>query len=951
MATFVNGITDYIPQFQPDIPNLDLIQQTLRVKQSQYDANYAQWERLQEGILKAPLSHADNIQERDKFFQAADKAIKKISASDLSKPQNLSVAERLFDPLINNTFIAKDIAFTKNWQQQYQRGLDSQDCVDPKKCPGRYNPEGLEALQYQMENFKSLPREATMKAAMPKYVYDPNINKRLTDLIKDIEPTASVTEVEGQWIVTTKMGDKVQAELNNILHNAVANDPQVQEYMRNKAFVQRERFIRSSDMPREEANLKYNQDILGTLIKGIDNNIASATASIDQIEYTAKKLIDASGDKIPENSPIIARINQWNTIKKTIENNLQFYKDQKQELENLHSNPSSTQIDDLIASSLLDNQISTFAKSYSALKEEVDIKANPYAVNQQKFNFDAAIEKLRDQNEKDNIMLKARMDAARDQLKFDLENANNALPGGDDGVEVIHTENSATRAIDNVSEHNTKTAVMYSDKAKSGQKQYLLELYSNLEDADRNRLFKKPDGSVYTLDELQNLDPRTLQETAKGKASQLGILYHKITTTMNTAGSSDIPAVQARLAGLQATIALNERAAKGALDAYYSNKTLVSENLMKNPKFAEILTYVAQSNDPELKKLFSRDDNGDINVNETLLLDIISKEEEDRVKRESTSTVIAPAIGYGYYSSKERLRLVKQLQETLENTKSKTFNDPSKQIKVYGADVTLDQSGNPQISYPTTGFTTTVNSTDKTEAQKTTLSLLNSLDNVYSTQKDKIKIYDANRNEIEEGGNLILAQLKAGFANPNKGNVLQINSVHRSENLTYKNEFDDTKVLYKISVAPTTAAAIAKTTGKDFKQTSEIIIEVDKNSDRSNFVNASTNLNAANTILRGGDKISQKVTNPVTGDEYELVMTLDENGQLYKYMKLNGTFLKDSYSILSNDIDAQVVVEKTAGAFSSAFATQNNEVAIQNKSLESGYITRKDAYNLIGIKQ
>jgi hypothetical protein len=40
MATYLQGVTDYIPEIQPFQPNLNLYSQVLQTKQNRYDQNY-----------------------------------------------------------------------------------------------------------------------------------------------------------------------------------------------------------------------------------------------------------------------------------------------------------------------------------------------------------------------------------------------------------------------------------------------------------------------------------------------------------------------------------------------------------------------------------------------------------------------------------------------------------------------------------------------------------------------------------------------------------------------------------------------------------------------------------------------------------------------------------------------------------------------------------------------
>jgi hypothetical protein len=230
--------------------------------------------------------------------------------------------------------------------------------------------------------------------------------------------------------------------------------------------------------------------------------------------------------------------------------------------------------------------------------------------------------------------------------------------------------------------------------------------------------------------------------------------------------------------------------------------------------------------------------------------------------------------------------------------------------------------------------------------------MLNSLDYVATTEPEsKIKFYypDGNKyQELEVGANVI-AQLKAGFSNPQKSNVLQINSIERSENLTYKKEYDDSKVLYKINIAPTTAEAIAKTTGKTVQEVSQIIVEVDKNSDRSNFVNASSNFNAANTILKGGGKITQTIDDPISGDKYELNIFRAEDGQIYSYLNYNDVFNGNSYLPIGS-LDPEEYILQGVQSISSGIATKNNKVANENQNLQTNFVSKTELYNLLGIK-
>ena len=78
MATYLPGVTDVIPQFQPFTPNFDFYNQALQLKHEQYQQGYKQLSGLYSTILNSPLTRDENISRRDQFFKDTDKEIKNI---------------------------------------------------------------------------------------------------------------------------------------------------------------------------------------------------------------------------------------------------------------------------------------------------------------------------------------------------------------------------------------------------------------------------------------------------------------------------------------------------------------------------------------------------------------------------------------------------------------------------------------------------------------------------------------------------------------------------------------------------------------------------------------------------------------------------------------------------------------------------------------------------------
>lgn len=63
MATYLQGVTDYIPDYQPFQPDLNFYANVLQTKQNQYDTNYKAINNLYGQLYNSDLTHGDNVKE------------------------------------------------------------------------------------------------------------------------------------------------------------------------------------------------------------------------------------------------------------------------------------------------------------------------------------------------------------------------------------------------------------------------------------------------------------------------------------------------------------------------------------------------------------------------------------------------------------------------------------------------------------------------------------------------------------------------------------------------------------------------------------------------------------------------------------------------------------------------------------------------------------------------
>ena len=121
MATYLQGVTDYIPQLQPFQPDLNLYANVLQTKQTQYDTAYKSLNKVYGQYFYADLTRNGNIERKDEILKNIDFNIKRISSLDLSLDQNVSQATQVFKPFYEDKHLMKDMAWTKNYNNQKGR--------------------------------------------------------------------------------------------------------------------------------------------------------------------------------------------------------------------------------------------------------------------------------------------------------------------------------------------------------------------------------------------------------------------------------------------------------------------------------------------------------------------------------------------------------------------------------------------------------------------------------------------------------------------------------------------------------------------------------------------------------------------------------------------------------------------------------------------------------------
>ena len=302
MATYLQGVTDYIPEFQPFQPDLNFYNGLLQTKQTQYDKNYKALSNIYGQYFYSELTREPNIQRKDEIIKNIDFQLKKISGLDLSLEQNVKQATQVFRPFYENKFLMKDMAWTKNYRAQMDKSQGLKSSTDPKER-GLWWEEGDKEMMYKREEFKNSSDEESLGFGNASYTLYKNPVTTMLDLAEsrglhmDIERYSE----DGKMIFREKNGKQLYGPALKLFQAEVASDPELLAVYNTKAYVQ------AKDNIYALANQKYNGDYAAAENEYLPQRFKEIRA------YVEKKNKEAQVDKSITN-------NKLTTVNNEIEN-------------------------------------------------------------------------------------------------------------------------------------------------------------------------------------------------------------------------------------------------------------------------------------------------------------------------------------------------------------------------------------------------------------------------------------------------------------------------------------------------------------------------------------------------------------------------------------------------------------------------------------------------------
>ena len=256
MATYIQGVTDYIPDYQPFQPDLNFIGNYLQTKQNQYDSNFKSLNNLYGKYLYADLTREPNIKKKEEYLKQIDFNLKRVSALDLSIQSNVDQAAQIFSPFYKDKYLMKDMAYTKDFGNKYNAAMALDKSLDPK-LKNTFWSTGIEKMMFEKDEFKNSTDDESLQFANVEYTPYKNPVDTYVENAKKLGISADITKSDGRYFIRKKNGDMIIPSLQNIFAADYASDPALQAVNRAEAYVNRKKHIK------EHAS-EFNGDLVAT---------------------------------------------------------------------------------------------------------------------------------------------------------------------------------------------------------------------------------------------------------------------------------------------------------------------------------------------------------------------------------------------------------------------------------------------------------------------------------------------------------------------------------------------------------------------------------------------------------------------------------------------------------------------------------------------------------------
>ena len=422
MATYLKDVQGNIPDIEKFNPNYTFYAEALQSRQSAYDTNHEKLNNLYGSLLNGGMFRDEDIKSRDEFFKAISDDIKKISGSDLSSPQNVIAAERVFNQILDNKYVKQDL-YNYRKAQSKQKYIDNLRLYDKE---GKYWEGMDQLLNYQILDYKEADRDSALDVNIGDIAEGVNVNDLIAKSLKDMNLGDVVQEIsDGNYITKYTNGEIARSKYNMAIRAILMNDASVSSYYRAQGELARRNEIqalRSQGMTKEQATAQYrynttlsmldeNEEKYRTAYSTLKNALKDKSISPEQ-RLDGKRTLEAYNKEIAKIDAQQLRLRDEASMQpQEVQDNynrlMQFLDTEKNTLKN-ESNSlklksgedviSLSNIDVILGDAFLNKTISDYTNLYIQKDMKVEKRVDEYGLEDVRYKHELKLEETKQEN-------------------------------------------------------------------------------------------------------------------------------------------------------------------------------------------------------------------------------------------------------------------------------------------------------------------------------------------------------------------------------------------------------------------------------------------------------------------------------------------------------------------------------------------------------------------------
>jgi len=395
MATYLSGVTDYIPDYQPFQPDLNFYGSLMQTKQNQYDTNWQSLNNLYGQLYGADLTHDQNIKKKDELLKQIDFNLKRVSGLDLSLEQNVTQAMQVFKPFYEDKYLMKDMAYTKNWMNTFNSANALKNSQDDKQRK-EWWPTGIQGLELRRQMFKDATLEETLNMRNAEYTPFVNAVNEYMELAKkyNVGAVQTLPDQSGLYLVKKKNGELILPTLQNMFLAEYGNRPDIQDMYREEAFVERMNYANQNaseyggnKLEAEKQYIKEKYDWLKNYASDRNVKAQDELSTTKNLQGNVEKDI-INGDVNPQQASYLDRLNDALKINSAVADNAKNLNDQLNDKQSTavvkgydedilgDIELARLKVDAGFASVKAEQDIMRAAGNYATANQEIEYKAN-----------------------------------------------------------------------------------------------------------------------------------------------------------------------------------------------------------------------------------------------------------------------------------------------------------------------------------------------------------------------------------------------------------------------------------------------------------------------------------------------------------------------------------------------------------------------------------------------